>query len=330
MITVNKIDNTSVRINGHLEDLYVLREWFAKTKKNHFFDPKFKDTDWDGKIRHFNMMEKTLPYGLLGDLFDCLDAHNIGCEIEPKLLKEIDSKDITDFEEFAFKNVNPDYLPGGKCEPRDYQDEGAKLILNSKRGLLEHATRSGKSLTSFYAVNYIFNKYKETIIEKNIKIMVIVPNTGLILQFSNDYVDYGMDKKYVGRYYQKEKDDTNIIIGTWQSLKSAAKMHNDVVFAIGDECFVKDTMINTINGDKPIQDIIVGDVVLTFNEISKETEYKPVEETFENLTVSEELIEIELENGKEIRCTPNHKFFTGNRGWVKAEELVFSDNLLYI
>lgn len=236
MITVNKIDNSSVRINGHLEDLYVLREWFAKTKKNHFFDPKFKDSDWDGKIRHFNMKEKTLPYGLLGDLFDCLDAHNIGCEIEPKLLKEIESKDITDFEEFAFKNVNPDYLPGGKCEPRDYQDKGAKLILESKRGLLEHATRSGKSLTSFYAVNYIFNKYKETIIEKNIKIMVIVPNTTLILSFSKDYVEYGMDKKYIGRYYKDEKDDTNIIIGTWHSLRKANKMHNDVVFVVGDEC----------------------------------------------------------------------------------------------
>ena len=158
--------------------------------------------------------------------------------------------------------------------------------------------------------------------------MVIVPTTHLILAFSKDYVEYGIDEKYVGRYYAKEKDnDTPIVVGTWQSLKSANHLHKKVVFVVGDECFVKNTMVTTGDGVKPIQDINIGDLVLTLNESTKEKEFKEVENTFENLTISDELIEIELENREKIKCTPNHKFFTINRGWVRAEELTTSDIL---
>ena len=40
-----------------------------------------------------------------------------------------------------------------------------------------------------------------------------------------------------------------------------------------------------------------------------------------------ELIEIEY-NGKTIQCTPEHKILTKNRGWVKAEDLQESDELV--
>lgn len=237
MIIIKKKNNSYLSITGHLEDLYVLREWFGKEKQDWRFDKKNVDAGWDGKIRHFNMYEKTLSYGLIGELFDCIDAHDMAVDIDEKLLNEIDTKEISDFDKYAFMNVNPSFLKGGDCEPRDYQDKGARLLLEAKRGILEHATRSGKSLTSFYAVNYIFNKFKDQILEKNIKIMVIVPTTHLILAFSDDYVKYGMDRKYIGRYYAKEKDnDTPIIVGTWQSLRSAKQFHKNVVFAVGDEC----------------------------------------------------------------------------------------------
>lgn len=41
----------------------------------------------------------------------------------------------------------------------------------------------------------------------------------------------------------------------------------------------------------------------------------------------DELIEIEAD-GKVIRCTPDHKIMTKNRGWVKAEDLVETDELV--
>lgn len=236
MITVRKIDQSYLRVTGDDEDLYILREYFAKFKDKYWFDKKYTEGDWDGNIRHYNMYHHTLPYGLIGELFKCVEDHNIDCEVEGKLLDEIDDKPLTDFEKYAFMNVNPAFLEGGDCEARDYQIEGARAILEARRGILEHATRSGKSLTSFLAVNYIFNKHKQKILDKGIKVVVIVPTTTLILQFTEDFVDYGMDEKFVGRYYKDEKtDDRPVIVGTWHSLRSAGHIHKKTAFIIGDE-----------------------------------------------------------------------------------------------
>lgn len=42
---------------------------------------------------------------------------------------------------------------------------------------------------------------------------------------------------------------------------------------------------------------------------------------------TDELIEIETESGKIIRCTPDHLIFTKNRGWVEAQHLEETDEL---
>ncbi|HAT62433.1 MAG TPA: hypothetical protein DCS83_07835 [Prevotella sp.] len=44
--------------------------------------------------------------------------------------------------------------------------------------------------------------------------------------------------------------------------------------------------------------------------------------------VSDELIRIETEDGKVLECTEDHQIFTKNRGWVKAGELVETDELV--
>lgn len=40
---------------------------------------------------------------------------------------------------------------------------------------------------------------------------------------------------------------------------------------------------------------------------------------------TDELIQIETEEGNVIECTPDHRIFTNNRGWVRAEELTEDD-----
>jgi hypothetical protein len=42
--------------------------------------------------------------------------------------------------------------------------------------------------------------------------------------------------------------------------------------------------------------------------------------------ISKEEIEIEMENGEIIKCTPNHPFLT-NRGWINAEDLNENDEI---
>lgn len=55
--------------------------------------------------------------------------------------------------------------------------------------------------------------------------------------------------------------------------------------------------------------------------------------TTDNKTVSvlsgytDTLLEIELDDGTVIRCTPDHRFLTKNRGWVQAKDLTDEDEL---
>lgn len=82
-------------------------------------------------------------------------------------------------------------------------------------------------------------------------------------------------------------------------------------------CTVSGTLIETINGFKEVQDIIVGDLVRT------RKGFKPVIFTG---TREAEVIDIELANGKSLTITPNHRIFTLNRGWVEAS-LVKEDDI---
>jgi ribonucleoside-diphosphate reductase alpha chain len=44
--------------------------------------------------------------------------------------------------------------------------------------------------------------------------------------------------------------------------------------------------------------------------------------------ITDELIEVTSENGKSIRCTPDHQILTKNRGWVCAKDLEETDELI--
>lgn len=91
-------------------------------------------------------------------------------------------------------------------------------------------------------------------------------------------------------------------------------------------CVTGDTKIKTPGGYKSISDIKPGDKVLSFNESTRQSEYKQVVDTSER-EYSGDLIEIETESGKIIQLTPNHKVYT-QRGYIMAENLLETDVIL--
>lgn len=91
-------------------------------------------------------------------------------------------------------------------------------------------------------------------------------------------------------------------------------------------CFLEDALVTTENGVSLIKDIGIGDSVFTINEESGAQEVHNVSQLHRRQYTGQ-IFHIELENGKIIKCTPNHKIMTTNRGWVKAEDLVETDIL---
>ena len=102
---------------------------------------------------------------------------------------------------------------------------------------------------------------------------------------------------------------------------------SEIIFLLLGGCFEENTEVLTIDGVKKIKDITTEDFVLTYDEAS--SEYRWVNPKFagETPTASKQKIELTMENGKVIRCTSDHKFFTTNRGWVEAQDLTEDDDI---
>jgi len=103
-------------------------------------------------------------------------------------------------------------------------------------------------------------------------------------------------------------------------------------------CLTGDTKIEVIfNNEKliinldEIGTLMVQDedlLVKSYNILDNKTEYKKVE-AFAKTNPDAEVISIfDEDSGKTIECTPEHKIYTLNRGYVEAQELTETDRLL--
>lgn len=91
-------------------------------------------------------------------------------------------------------------------------------------------------------------------------------------------------------------------------------------FLVHNRCFVAGTKITLADGDiKNIEDVVIGDEVLTHNEESGKNEKGIVGELKSHEVDS--VIRLTLDNENIIITTHEHPFFVEDKGWVKAGEL---------
>lgn len=100
--------------------------------------------------------------------------------------------------------------------------------------------------------------------------------------------------------------------GSFVGLGRYIGIHNARVLLVSDECFPAGTMVDTPSGQKPIESINAGDLVISASGPAR------VEATRNQLTQT--LCRLHLSNGKHIDCTPNHPFLTSS-GWQKAIDI---------
>ena len=104
------------------------------------------------------------------------------------------------------------------------------------------------------------------------------------------------------------------------STYSSMKKHQDTF-----TCFVAGTMVLTATGLVAIENIRVGDKVISTDPETFETAEKTVLETY--IREDSKLIHLMI-NGEEIITTETHPFYVNNRGFVNAGELAIGDELL--
>lgn len=89
-------------------------------------------------------------------------------------------------------------------------------------------------------------------------------------------------------------------------------------------CFIAGTQITLPNGEtKNIEDIVIGDSILTFNETTQTTEPGTVGDLKQHEV--ENTIKLIFTDNTNITTTSEHPFYVKDKGWVEAGNLVKSD-----
>ena len=107
------------------------------------------------------------------------------------------------------------------------------------------------------------------------------------------------------------------------------KSGEDKVIKENDHCLTGDTVVNTIFGGRNIKDLVGKfGFVWSYDEKRKKKCIRPffgVKKTREN----QPILKITLENGKVVRCTPDHRILTDS-GWIEAKHLTQSGKIIDI
>jgi superfamily II DNA or RNA helicase len=205
---------------------------------NHYFHPLVKKKHWDGAIC---FVDKRLPIwrvpsGLWSEVYQICEKYKI--EVEINGLERIIDNSFTleKYTEWCNKFFKGGVGGDPEKMPRDYQIETAWKIIKFKLSVSEVATSSGKTLIAFMVMAYL----KEVLKVK--KFLMVVPNTNLVIQGSEDFEEYGLEKLEDCEIQQihgsnKKKISGGLMIGTYQSLvKMDPEFFDDVEAVFVDEC----------------------------------------------------------------------------------------------
>ena len=192
---------------------------------------------------------------------------------------------------------------------RPYQTDAVQGLRDGirqgcRRQILVAPTGAGKTEM---AMNIISESQK-----KGARAWFIVDRISLIDQTSQRFAQYGIDHGII--------QADNIYTDTTKpvqvaSVQTLARRHIDHLpdLIVWDECFPAGAKISTPSGEKQIENIAEGDVVLNAVGVGV------VRHTFAR-PANRQMAIVRFEDGTEIRCTADHRFFTTD-AWVEARGL---------
>jgi|694.fasta_scaffold25733_5 superfamily II DNA or RNA helicase len=189
-----------------------IRHSFKKRISNWRFHPLVKKRVWDGYISFIDRYNR-IPIGLWNELNQTCAKYHFKLEVGG-----FESVIDNDFDEEDFRSwVNEFFSDHPKITPRDYQVDACIPILKYRRNISEIATSAGKTLIMFMLFAYMIDRKKAN------RLMIVVPNTNLIIQTNEDFELYNNNKmdfktQLIHGGTDKTKKEVDLIIGTYQSL----------------------------------------------------------------------------------------------------------------
>lgn len=232
IIKIEKLDEVYVRVFSDASIEQELSEFFTYEYPGARFTPQFRARLWDGKVRMYDQLRKTLYVGLVGYVEEFATRNGYAVEY---LNKVIHTNNISSESVEAYAKTLDPQGRGKPIEIRDYQIEAVQTALDKERTLLLSPTASGKSFIIYTTLRWHLAAGR--------KCIIIVPTTSLVEQLYGDFEDYSSANMWdVSEHCQKlysgfTKEFTkDVLITTWQSIYLQPKSwfsQFDVIF--GDE-----------------------------------------------------------------------------------------------
>lgn len=232
ILRIEKLNEVYIRIFTEPSVEADLSEFFKFEVPGAKFTPKYKARLWDGLIRLYDLHRKTLYYGLLPYVQKFAEDNDHTIE----LLSDFQEGEQIDYGQV--KTFAESLLLHGRGQPiaiRDYQLDAIHTGLNSRRTVLLSPTGSGKSLIIYTLCRWL--------LEKDKKIIIVVPTTSLVEQMYDDFKDYSTINQWsvddhCHRLYSglPKLFSKHILFTTWQSVyKQPGSWFNQFDAIVGDE-----------------------------------------------------------------------------------------------
>lgn len=185
----------------------------TKKIRGWYFNPLVKKKLWDGNIKFIDKFNR-IPVGLIQKVYSVTSKYNIPFEID-----NIDDM-YWEFDEDDFDAWAEEFCSKMEKKPRDYQIDAVKKIIKHQRSISEIATSAGKTMIIFLVFSYLKTR---GLIDR---LLVVVPNTNLIVQTIEDFEEYSNEKSLIkfktqmvsGESKTKKQQNADLIVGTFQSL----------------------------------------------------------------------------------------------------------------
>lgn len=214
MIKIEKLDEVFVRVFSDASIEQEIVDFFTYEYPGARFTPQFRARLWDGKVRLYDGVRKTLYLGLVPYVEQFAVSNGYAVEYVNQVI-HTNNINSTAVEAYA-KSLDP-HGRGKPIEIRDYQIDAVTTALDKERTLLLSPTASGKSFIIYTIMRWH--------LQHNRKCIIIVPTTSLVEQLYGDFEDYSSANKWgVNEHCQKlysgfTKDFTkDVLITTWQSI----------------------------------------------------------------------------------------------------------------
>ena len=238
-----------------------------------------------------------------------VDAHTVAVKWGVPQVQALRSLNIK-----APSPIEAKYDWPGKYKPMSHQRETAAFFTMHRKAFCFSEQGTGKTASAIWAADYLMN---QGIVKR---VLVICPVSIMDAAWRNDLFTFAMHRKVDVAHGTPKKraaiinSDAEFVVINYDGIKvmfdEIAEAKFDLI--IVDECFVAGTKVHTPQGPRSIETLKVGDEVFTSNGVA------PIKTVSSRMP--RELVEVRLSNGKQIKCTPEHPFFT-DWGWLPAHAI---------